>query len=198
VFLMDLLLIPWIKVGLYRPFLHAAKHNIIMGQQLRARIKRRRRKNYLTRKKELAKSGLVRKSVRVKAAPAEAKATAKKAPKKSPAKKAAKAEVVAETAVTEVAPEVVVAEAVVVTETVAPDVVVDDVAETAEPEVVTEEVAETAEPEVVAEESAEPVTPAVAAEAEPAESWNSDERVFEKEVDLFWSDRIIPVLKPNH
>ncbi len=74
-----------------------------MGQQLRARLKRRRRKSYLARKKELAKSGLARKSARSKAPSADAKVAAKKSPakkpsaaKKAPAKPEAKIEEVIE------------------------------------------------------------------------------------------------------
>ncbi|MEZ0390234.1 MAG: hypothetical protein ACAI34_24355 [Verrucomicrobium sp.] len=59
-----------------------------MGQQLNKIVKRRRRKAYLERKKALAKSGVVRKSSRVKAA--EGASDEKKAVKKS-AKKSTKA-----------------------------------------------------------------------------------------------------------
>jgi hypothetical protein len=59
----------------------------IMGQQLNKIIKRRRRKAYLERKKTLAKSGVVRKSSRVKA---EAGSEEKKAVKKPSAKKSTK------------------------------------------------------------------------------------------------------------
>lgn len=60
----------------------------IMGQQHSKIIKRRRRKAYLERKKALAKSGVVRKSSRVKA---EAGSDEKKAAKKPAAKKSTKA-----------------------------------------------------------------------------------------------------------
>ncbi|MCU0776646.1 MAG: hypothetical protein MUF86_03150 [Akkermansiaceae bacterium] len=65
----------------------------IMGQQSNKVIKRRRRADYLKRKKELSKlGGIVKKpSVKKEAAPAARKAPAKKAAaKKAPAKKAAK------------------------------------------------------------------------------------------------------------
>lgn len=60
-----------------------------MGQQSNKIIKRRRRKAYLDRKKELAKSGLARKVGRAKTAAAD-KPAAKKVAKKAPAKKVAK------------------------------------------------------------------------------------------------------------
>lgn len=58
-----------------------------MGQQLRKIVKRIRRKAYLARKKALAKSGVVRKVGRTKAAEGDA---AKKPAAKKVAKKAAK------------------------------------------------------------------------------------------------------------
>jgi hypothetical protein len=64
-----------------------------MGQQSNKIIKRRRRADYLKRKKDQAKlGGIVKKSAAKKEAPAARKAPAKKAaaPKKAPAKKAAK------------------------------------------------------------------------------------------------------------
>ena len=67
-----------------------------MGQQSNKIIKRRRRADYLKRKKEQAKLGGIVKKPTVKKAPAAAKPAAKKAPakkaaaKKAPAKKAAK------------------------------------------------------------------------------------------------------------
>jgi hypothetical protein len=64
------------------------KHRILMGQQLNKVIKRRRRKAYLKRKKELAKQGVTRKSART--ARAAADAEKKPAAKKGAVKKAAK------------------------------------------------------------------------------------------------------------
>lgn len=66
-----------------------------MGQQSNKIIKRRRRAEYLKRKKDQAKlGGIVKKPAVKKAAPAEKpaakKAPSKKAAKKAPAKKAAK------------------------------------------------------------------------------------------------------------
>jgi hypothetical protein len=62
-----------------------------MGQQLRKIVKRTRRKAYLARKKALAKSGVVRKSGRTKAAEGDAaKKAVKKTAKKAAAKKVAK------------------------------------------------------------------------------------------------------------
>jgi hypothetical protein len=79
-----------------------------MGQQSNKVIKRRRRVDYLKRKKELSKlGGIVKKSV-VKKGPVEApkKAPAKKAAaKKAPAKKAAKKVEMAEEQITEAAAE---------------------------------------------------------------------------------------------
>ncbi|CAN5916126.1 hypothetical protein BH11VER1_BH11VER1_28610 [soil metagenome] len=66
-----------------------------MGQQLNKIIKRRRRKAYNERKKELAKSGIVRKSTRIKSVDAssdEKKPAAKKAVKKVAKKAAVKTE----------------------------------------------------------------------------------------------------------
>ncbi len=65
-----------------------------MGQQLNKIIKRRRRKAYNERKKELAKSGIVRKSTRIKSVDStstEKKPAAKKAVKKVAKKAATKA-----------------------------------------------------------------------------------------------------------
>lgn len=81
-----------------------------MGQQSNKVIKRRRRADYLKRKKEQAKlGGIVKKpAVKKEAAPAAKKAPAKKAAaKKAPAKKAAKKTAAAEApeAVVETAPE---------------------------------------------------------------------------------------------
>lgn len=62
-----------------------------MGQQQKKIIKRRRRADYLKRKKELAKNGGLTKLPAVKKAEAAKKAPAKKAvAKKAPAKKVAK------------------------------------------------------------------------------------------------------------
>lgn len=72
----------------------------LMGQQLNKIIKRRRRKAYNERKKELAKSGIVRKSTRIKSVEAssgEKKPAAKKAAKKVAKKAAVKATVKPET-----------------------------------------------------------------------------------------------------
>jgi hypothetical protein len=105
--------------AVYAPFSGRQNLNNIMGQQLRARVKRRRRKNYLVRKKELAKTGLVRKNARSKsAAIAEAKAPAKKvATKKAPVKKTPKAEAPVAAVEEVIAPvEVVETEAVVTPE----------------------------------------------------------------------------------
>ncbi|MCB1226642.1 MAG: hypothetical protein KDK99_12580 [Verrucomicrobiales bacterium] len=58
-----------------------------MGQQLRSRIKRRRRKQYLARKKELAKAGLARSkktAAKSSAEKAKPKAVKKATPKKKP------------------------------------------------------------------------------------------------------------------
>jgi hypothetical protein len=81
-----------------------------MGQQSNKVIKRRRRADYLKRKKEQAKlGGIVKKpAVKKEAAPVAKKAPAKKAAaKKAPAKKAAKKTAAAEApeAVVETAPE---------------------------------------------------------------------------------------------
>ncbi|MEI6176824.1 MAG: hypothetical protein WCS43_08030 [Verrucomicrobiota bacterium] len=96
-----------------------------MGQQSNKIIKRRRRADYLKRKKELAKlGGLVKRPAAKKETSAKApakKAAAKKAPakkvaaKKAPVKKVAAATDVAETAAVEVT------EAIETAETAAPD-----------------------------------------------------------------------------
>ena len=65
-----------------------------MGQQLKAVVKRTRRKNYLARKKALAKAGVSRRSsgrTKVAGEAATPKAVKKPAAKKPAAKKAAKA-----------------------------------------------------------------------------------------------------------
>lgn len=70
-----------------------------MGQQLNKIVKRRRRKNYLDRKKALAKAGVSRKARVVKSeAKAVKKAPAKKAAAKKAAPKAKAVEAAAETA----------------------------------------------------------------------------------------------------
>jgi hypothetical protein len=61
-----------------------------MGQQSNKIIKRRRRADYLKRKKDQAKLGGIVKKPAVKKAAATAKPAAKAAAKKAPAKKAAK------------------------------------------------------------------------------------------------------------
>ena len=75
-----------------------------MGQQHNKIIKRRRRKNYIARKKELAKSGAIRKSSRSgsKDAKAVKKPAAKKVAVKKPAKAVKKVEEVAEIIAAEV------------------------------------------------------------------------------------------------
>jgi hypothetical protein len=80
-------LIPRPAVRLMRPFF--CKPPYLMGQQYNKVIKRRRRKAYLKRKKELAKQGVTRKTART--AKAAADAEKKPAAKKAAAKKATKA-----------------------------------------------------------------------------------------------------------
>lgn len=76
-----------------------------MGQQLSKIAKRRRRKNYLERKKELAKAGVSRKARAAKPEKGAKKAPVKKATKKPVAKKveAVVEEVVVDTAAVETA-----------------------------------------------------------------------------------------------
>ncbi|MEP5670123.1 MAG: hypothetical protein ABJM75_03635 [Luteolibacter sp.] len=96
--------------GLIHPFRYRSHFPATMGQQSNKIVKRRRRADYLKRKKEQAKLGEILPKVKkapakkeasadekpeVKKAPAKKaakKATAKKAAKKAPAKKAAKKE----------------------------------------------------------------------------------------------------------